>query len=110
MKVKGIIFSDNTEYEPQAIKDVKAIFPGVIFVDDEIDNWEGWEEATNARQNKLDSITNKYMMGNDDAKYFYFTNDQEGLKSIQHVFPEFEIIEVNYEDYPWDYDYIRDLP
>lgn len=56
----------------------------------------------------LDTLTAEYMYGQDDAKFFVFSNKPNAQQSIKNVFPKLEFVEVNHEDYPFDYDYMRD--
>ena len=83
MKVTGIIFSVDTEGNPEATKIIKQMFPNVLFDQGEIDNWEDWGNVYTDRETKLDNLTNKYMCGQDDGKWFYFSDDEEAVGHIQ---------------------------
>jgi len=106
MKVKGIVINEQIE------EHIKRIYPEVEWdskntcVKD--NDWSIYEHASYTRHEKLEELTTKYMCGNDDAKVFYFSDMEEGIEAIKKTYPEFEIIETESDDWPFDYDYTRD--
>ena len=102
-QIKGIIIDELVE------SDIKHIAPGIRwdYEDEQIwwKDWEIYEDALIERLEKLKSLSSKYMCGNDDAKWFFFSDCEEGLKDIKEVFPEFEFKYYNIDHFPLDYDY-----
>lgn len=66
---------------------------------------ELFQEICSDRQLQVDDITEFFMTGQDDGKEFYFSDIEDGIAAIMEVFPEFEVVDLNIDEYPLDYDY-----
>ena len=109
MKIKGVVVDAMIKEE------VLKISPSIIWDDYyngiNFDSFDEFNDTLLEREKILNSITNKYMSGQDDAKWFWFSNCKEGIDAIKNIFPEFKIIEITDAErdyYPMDYDYLRD--
>lgn len=105
MKVKGIILD---EQDLELIR--KNGFIDFRESDGEIDSrdFERYERWLNTISGEMDAFSSEYMSGQDDAKVFYFSDKQAVIDKIASLFPACNLIEVEAEDYPLDYDYTRD--
>ncbi len=105
MKVEGIIF-DNTN-----LAEVRNNgFVNFREIDNEIhvDDWELFEQWDSQQQLKLDNFTDQYMYGSDDGLTFIFSDKPHVQQFIQTLYPASTYVVVDSDDYPLDYDYIRD--
>lgn len=108
MKVKGVVLDESNlnQIRLAGFSNFKEDSNGQMDYHDE-DNFYDWEVI---KMEELDKLTSNYMQGQDDAKLFVFSDSTIAQEAIKEVFPNLEFIEVNSEDYPFDYDYIRDKP
>ena len=105
MKVVGIIF-DHTN-----LSEVRNNgFVNFREIDGEIhyNDWELFEQWESQQQSKLDNFTDQYMYGSDDGKTFIFSDKPNVQQFIQTLYPASKYVVVDSENYPLDYDYIRD--
>lgn len=106
MKVKGIIL-DETNFDEIR----KNGFTNFRVVDawgeEEMDarDADAYQRWCISKQEEIENLTMDYMMGQDDAKLFFFSDKQPVQIVIQHYFPGSILVEVDDEDYPFDYDY-----
>lgn len=67
------------------------------------DSLEQYQELIYNRTEALENATNnQYFAGQDDGKNFMAV-EEKYKEHLESLFPEFEIQQIDPEDYPWDY-------
>jgi hypothetical protein len=103
MKVKGIILD---EMDLDLIR--RNGFTDFVAVsEDEMDEdgTDRYQQWCIEKGEELEAFSPEYMMGQDDAKLFYFSDKQVVIDKIAALFPGCDVVEVDADDYPMDYDY-----
>ena len=96
LKTKGIVIDTEIEEHMSLLG---------IEMDDDEEFLELQQEEICRRQDELEKVTKRYMCGQDDGKFFIFSDDEEALDAISTLFPGFELEEHDLENFPLDYDY-----
>lgn len=104
MKLNAVIIST------EVLEDLEKL--GLILgrpFDELSDNeFETYQDMIWDRTSKLSSITEgKYFCGSDNGKdFFAVTSDKIG--TLKEIFPKFNIVQIESQDFPWDRDPFRD--
>ena len=102
MKVKGIILDELNLAEIRLAGFTKfRIDSGEMDYRDKL-AFQEWEIS---KQDELEEFSLEYMQGQDDAKFFIFSDKKEVQNKIKSLFSKLTMVEVNSEDYPLDYNY-----
>lgn len=107
MKVQGVII--DMENKRDVVSIIDSIQWDPYFNELHYEDVELFINKILERENSLDAITSKFMSGQEDAKWFYFSDIEEGVDAISYCFPEFNLVEVDSEDYSLDYNYKKDM-
>lgn len=103
MKVTGIIIDSESK------SDVESLGCRWSAAEDGPEDLEVFQDLINDRVEALENITTQFMWGEDDGKVYLFSDDAEvAMPAIAQVFHEFDLVEVDLDDYALDYDYHRD--
>jgi len=112
MSINGIVLDETNESQIRACGFTDFTWDTEYdeMDDDDFDRYQDWY---NTKQDGVEKLSNKYMMGMEDAKIFYFSDKPDVVDHIAKLFPGCEVITVSdqtLEDiYSLDYDYRRDL-
>jgi len=72
-----------------------------------------YQDWTNDKTEEIENFSDKFMMGMEDGKVFFFSNIEEVVQKISEAFPGCVIVDVSdqelEDEYALDYDYRRDL-
>ena len=108
MSVKGIVLDESNMNQIRACGftdfTVDPAYP------DEIDEGEDeYQDWCNDQLDKICNFSEEYMVGMEDAKYFFFSDKQPVIDKIAEVFPGCDVVTVSDDDlndiYSLDYDY-----
>lgn len=103
MKVTGIIIDSESR------ADVESLGCRWSAAEEGPEDLEVFQDMINDRSEALENITAQFMCGEDDGKaYFFSDNIEVAMPAIAQVFHEFDLVEVDLDDYALDYDYHRD--
>lgn len=100
MRIQGVVDTDSVDgIRKLGIACDESTYEDDAVLDKVFDVLEQRTSAVRAR-------TYKFFCGEDDGKSFFFSDVPEGVDVIKEVFPEFELMTSNHEDWPFDYDYL----
>ena len=73
------------------------------------DELETYRDMIWHKTSRLSVITEgKYFCGSDDGKNFFaVANDK--ISMLEKIFPEFDIVKIDHQDFPWDRNPFRDF-
>lgn len=103
MKVTGVIIDSESR------GDVEKLGCTWSAPEDGPEDFDLFQDIIFNRTEALEKINPRFMCGEDDGKVFFFSDNAEvATIAIVKVFPEFDLVEVELDDYALDYDYHRD--